>query len=129
MLCILHYNKNKKNVPIDLPKARGRPEFMIPSSLQPVVRQYIRTQNLKGQHVSVELVREYLSSIKPEYKFPTTTLWRALTRWGFTYGTGKRRSALKERDYVMDQRGERKQVTSAIDSLETSLRTKREIRR
>ena len=95
------YNKNKKNVSIELPKARGRPEFMIPSSLQPVVRQYIRNQNLNGQHVSVELVREYLSGIKPEYKFPTTTIWRALSRWGFTYGTGKRRSALKERDYVI----------------------------
>ena len=29
------------------------------------------------------------------------TLWRTLQRWGFTYGTGKRRSALKERDYVV----------------------------
>ncbi len=95
------YNKNKQNVPADLPKARGRPEYMIPKDLQPVVRQYIRAQNLKGQHVSVELVREHLAKIKPEYEFPTTTLWRALSRWGFTYGTGKRRSALKERDYVI----------------------------
>jgi hypothetical protein len=29
------------------------------------------------------------------------TLWRTLQRWGFTYGTGQRRSALKERDYVV----------------------------
>ena len=95
------YNKNKQNVPADSPKARGRPDFTIPSGIQPVVRRYIRNQNLKGQHVSVELVREYLHGINPEYKFPTTTLWRALSRWGFTYGTGKRRSALKERDYVI----------------------------
>ncbi len=32
---------------------------------------------------------------------PPVTLWRTLQRWGFTYGTGKRRSALKERDYVV----------------------------
>jgi len=95
------YNKNEQRVPTDLPIARGRPEYMIPNDVQPVVRQYIRAQNLKGQHVSIELVREHLASIKPEYEFPTTTLWRALSRWGFTYGTGKRRSALKERDYVI----------------------------
>ncbi len=95
------YNKNQKSVPTDSPKARGRPEYMIPNDLQPVVRQYIRAQNLQGQHVSIELVREYLVKLKPEDDFPTTTLWRALSRWGFTYGTGKRRSALKERDYVI----------------------------
>ena len=95
------YNKNKQSIPADLPKARGRPEYLIPTELQLVVRQYIRSQNLKGQHVSVELVREHLAKIAPEYEFPTTTLWRALNRWGFTYGTGKRRSALKERDYVI----------------------------
>jgi hypothetical protein len=29
------------------------------------------------------------------------TLWRTLQRWGLTYGTGQRRSALKEREYVV----------------------------
>lgn len=95
------YNKNKQNVPDSLPKTRGRPEYTIPSILQPLVRQYIRSQNLKGRHVSVDLVRNYLANTSPDYNFPTTTLWRTLSRWGFTYGTGKRRSALKERDYVI----------------------------
>ena len=95
------YNKNEQNIPVDLPKARGRPEYLIPCSLQPIIRQYIRSQNLKGQHVSVDLVRDYLAKINSEYEFPPTTLWRALNRWGFTYGTGRRRSALKERDYVI----------------------------
>jgi len=95
------YNKNEQNIPVDLPKARGRPEYLIPCSLQPIIRQYIRAQNLKGQHVSVDLVRDHLEKINSEYEFPPTTLWRALNRWGFTYGTGKRRSALKERDYVI----------------------------
>jgi len=95
------YNKNKQVIPEDRPKARGRPEHIIPDELQTVVRQYIRSQNLKGQHVSIELVREHLYNISTDYIFPVTTLWRALSRWGFAYGTGKRRSALKERDYVI----------------------------
>ena len=95
------YNKNKQRVPHAEPKTRGKPEYAIPQSLQPVVRQYIRSQNLKGLHVSVDLVRQHLEENNPDYNFPTTTLWRTLSRWGFTYGTGKRRSALKERDYVI----------------------------
>lgn len=95
------YNKNRQRIPEDQRKARGRPEHLIPKELQTVVRQYIRAQNLMGQHVSVELLREHLYGINPEYNFPPTTLWRTLSRWGFTYGTGKRRSALKERDYVI----------------------------
>ena len=95
------YNKNKQNVPANTLKTRGRPEYMIPQDLQPVVRKYIRSQNLKGRHVAVDLVLQHLIKISPDYNFPTTTLWRALNRWGFTYGTGKRRSALKERDYVI----------------------------
>jgi transposase len=95
------YNKNEKHVPEERQKARGRPEHAIPVGLQTVVRQYIRSQNLKGRHVSVELVLEHLRGISSGYIFPATTLWRALNRWGFTYGTGKRRSALKERDYVI----------------------------
>jgi len=95
------YNKNKQNVLDSLPKTRGRPGYTIPNSLQPFIRQYIRSRNLKGQHVSVDLVRKHLAKTNPDYNFQKTTLWRTLSRWGFTYGTGKRRSALKERDYVI----------------------------
>lgn len=95
------YNKNKQSVPDKASKTRGKPEYVIPQTLQPVVRKYIRSRNLKGQHVSVELVRQYLMKQSPGYNYPTTTLWRTLSRWGFTYGIGKRRSALKERDYVI----------------------------
>jgi hypothetical protein len=35
---------------------------------------------------------------------PPVTLWRTLQRWGFTSGTGKRRSALKEREDVVRAR-------------------------
>lgn len=95
------YNKNGRRVPEVERKARGRPEHLIPDELQTVVRQLIRSQNLKGLHVSAGLVREHLYNLNPEYAFPATTLWRSLSRGGFTYGTGKRRSALKERDYVI----------------------------
>lgn len=95
------YNKNNGKILDRLPKSKGRPEYTIPSELQPVVRQYIRSQNLQGKHISLERVGEHLSNIRPEYQFSTTTLWRALCRWGFAYGTGKRHSALKERDYVI----------------------------
>ena len=98
------YNKNKQNVPDSLPKTRGKPEYAIPQSLRRIVRQYIRSQNLKGRHVSLDLVSKHLVDFNPDYSFSTTTLWRTLSRWGFTYGTGKRRSALKERDYVIRAR-------------------------
>ena len=60
------YNKNKKNIPDSLPKTRVKPEYNIAQSLQPVVRQYIRSQNLKGQHVSVDLVVKHLKKINPD---------------------------------------------------------------
>jgi len=79
------YNKNKQNVPDSLPKTRGKPEYAIPQNLRRIVRQYIRSQNLKGQHVSLDLVSECLVDINPDYNFATTTLWRTLSRWGFTW--------------------------------------------
>lgn len=95
------YNKNKQNIPNKPKKSRGRPDFSIPGKIQPIVRKFIRSQNLLGKFVSLELVSEHLSQIDSDYVFPITTLWRALNRWGFTYGVGKRRSALKEKDYVI----------------------------
>ena len=95
------YNKNRQSVPEDAIKTRGKPEYTIPQHLQPMVRKYIRSQNIKGEHVSIDLFRKHLLKQDSTYNFPTTTLWRALNRWGFTYGVGKRRSALREKDYVI----------------------------
>ncbi len=81
-------------------KNRGKPKYTIPISYRSKVRDFIRSQNLCGQHVSIDLVREHIKEINNE-DYPSTTIWRALKRWGFTYGVGKRRSALKERDYVV----------------------------
>ncbi|ETR67987.1 MAG: hypothetical protein OMM_04837 [Candidatus Magnetoglobus multicellularis str. Araruama] len=95
------YNKNKQDIPYSLPKPKGKPDFSITNDLLPHVRKHIRSQNLIGQHASLETVSEYLKSIDPKYNFSTTTSWRTLHRWGFTYGKEQRRSALKERDNVI----------------------------
>ena len=81
-------------------KPRGKPEYRAAVNLQPVIREYIRTKNLAGQRVGVEKLRHYLLETHGA-DIPPLTLWRTLQRWGFTYGTGKRRSALKEHDYVV----------------------------
>jgi transposase len=81
-------------------KPRGQPEYRAAVNLQPVIRAYVRTKNLAGQRVGVEKLRQYLIETHNAV-IPPVTLWRTLQRWGFTYGTGKRRSALKEREYVV----------------------------
>jgi transposase len=81
-------------------KPRGKPEYRAAVNLQPVIREYIPTKNLAGQRVGVEKLRHYLLETHGA-DIPPVTLWRTLQRWGFTYGTGKRRSALKEHDYVV----------------------------
>jgi len=81
-------------------KPRGKPECRAAVNLQPVIRAYVRTKNFAGQRVGVGKLRQYLIETH-QADIPPVTLWRTLQRWGFTYGTGKRRSALKERDYVV----------------------------
>lgn len=72
-------------------------------SLQVFARDFIRSQNLIGSHVSVEKLRLH---IKDKYSIEVNkiTLWRALKRWGFTYGIGRRRNSLKEKEYVIHAR-------------------------
>jgi transposase len=81
-------------------KPRGKPEYRAAVNLQPVMREYVRTKNCAGQRVGVGQLRQYLIETH-HADIPPVTLWRTLQRWGFTYGTGKRRSALKEREYVV----------------------------
>jgi len=64
------------------------------------MRAYVRTKHGAGQRVSVGQLRQYL--LETHYAaIPPVTRWRTLQRWGFTYGTGQRRSALQERDDVV----------------------------
>jgi transposase len=80
----------------------GRP-ISTSKNLQPVVREFIRSHNLKGTKVTIEGVRSMLID-KHSTEVPLATLWRCLQRWGFIRGEGKRRCALKEQDYVIQAR-------------------------
>ncbi len=81
-------------------KARGKPPYRLSLNLQPVIREYIRQKNLKGQKIGTEQIRDYLLK-KHSVEIPMSTFLRSLNRLGFTYGVGKRRTALKEQDYVV----------------------------
>ena len=78
-------------------KPRGQSDYRAAVNLQPVSREYVRTKNFAGQRVGVGQLRQYLVETH-DADIPPVTLWRTLQRWGFTSGTGKRRSALQERE-------------------------------
>jgi transposase len=94
------YNKNDQKIVIKPQAPRGKPAYQVATNLQPIIRQYVRSENLKGLHVSIQKLQTYLFE-NHQAQIATATLWRALQRWGFVYGTDKRRSALKERDEVI----------------------------
>ena len=81
-------------------KERGKPPYRLSLNLQPIIREFIRQKNLTGQKIRAEQIQEYLLQ-KHSVEIPMSTFLRSLNRLGFTYGTGKRRTALKERDYVV----------------------------
>ncbi len=79
---------------------RGKPSFRISSQLESEIRQRIRELNRNGQYVSI---RSLCGRICQECNMEISdkTLWRTLKRMGFEHGTSERRSALKERSYVI----------------------------
>ena len=97
------YTKSEKNVVVHYKKPPGRPPTRICPGVQPIVRGFIRTENLGGRRVSIERVLRFLKS-DHEVEIPKTTFWRALNRWGFTHGEGRRRDSLKEQDRVITAR-------------------------
>lgn len=96
---IMAEHKHGKGIISEI-KERGKPPYRLTMNLNPVIREFIRQKNLKGQKVGAEQIRDYLVQ-KHSVEIPMTTFLRSLNRLGFTYGKGKRRSALKERDYVV----------------------------
>jgi len=94
------YAQNEGEVVVCTPQRPGRPPSRISPNIQPVVRQFIRAKNLEGRRVSIERVGRHLHT-EHDVDAPKTTLWRALKRWGFTYGEGQRRDSLKEHDRVI----------------------------
>jgi transposase len=81
-------------------KVKGKPPYRLSLNLQPIIREYIRQKNLKGQKIGAEQIQNYLLQ-KHSVEIPMSTFLRSLNRLGFTYGVGKRRTALKEQDYVV----------------------------
>ena len=74
--------KQKKVVVVE-EKERGKPPYRLSLNLQPVIREFIRKKNLKGQKVGAEQIREYLLE-KHSVEIPMSTFLRSLNRLGFT---------------------------------------------
>ena len=90
---------------VQMAERPGRPPATVNIGIQPVVRAFIRSENLAGKQVSIERVRTHVRE-SCEIDIPKVTLWRALRRWGFTYGQGRRRDSLKEQEHVLRARRE-----------------------
>lgn len=99
----MYYSNGEKVDPKPTWKPGKEPNHY--TSLQPIVREFIRIKNLNGQKVSLESVKAFLDS-ECKIHIPKTTLWRVLKRWGFTHGEGRRRDSLKEQDRVVIARRE-----------------------
>lgn len=83
---------------------RGRPSFVIEPGLESVVRKFVREANKSGEQVTIDLIAKHLTSNNNNYKIAPSTLWRALVRWGFEFGTGTRSALLKESARIVIQR-------------------------
>ena len=86
------------------PLYKGRPERILPDSIQVIIREYVRQANIEGRHITLTTLHEYLKSLKTGCYFTTRTLGRALERWGFVFGKGTRTQKLKEKDHVVAAR-------------------------
>ena len=79
---------------------RGRPAYAVDSGIVPPVRQFIRRANRNGDQVTVEIILNFMRD-ELHCDIAHTTLWRALQRWGFEFGTGVRSAQLKESEGVV----------------------------
>jgi len=99
------YKKDGQTLTETEPKPRGKPPFSLDGSLIPYIRNYVRYMNQTGQYLSVRRIRSWLIQ-EHKINIPTMTLFRFLVRIGVAYGTGKRRSSLKETDKIIIARRE-----------------------
>jgi len=81
-------------------KERGKPPCRSSLNLQSVMRDFIRQKNLRGQKISSKQIRDCILE-KHSVEISASTFKKSLKRIGYTYGVGKRRAALKERDHVV----------------------------
>jgi transposase len=84
-------------------RQRGRRTYTVESGIEPVIRQFIRKANRNGDRVNIEIIRQFMRD-ELRCEVPHTTLWRALQRWGFEFGTGIRSAQLKESERVVIMR-------------------------
>jgi len=100
------YNKNGEDgLNFSKFEQRGHPTYAVESGFVPLVRQFIRRANMKGEQVNIEIIRNYMRD-ELHCDVAHTTLWRALQRWGFEFGTGVRSAQLKESERVVMKRRE-----------------------
>lgn len=99
------YKKDGNEVVVRFKQRPGRPPSKICPVVQPIVREFIRNENLCGRHVSIGRVCRFLISTY-DIEISKMTLWRALNRWGFNHGEGRRRDSLKEQNRVILARRE-----------------------
>ncbi len=85
-------------------KTRGRPVYAVSASHQEAVRSYIRTANIKGQHITLADIQNFLKEEYADESFHKATLARTLARWGFEFGKGTRSQHLKEKDHIVAAR-------------------------
>jgi transposase len=79
---------------------RGRPTYSVEPGIEPIVRQFIRKANRNGDQVNIEIIRQFMRD-NFHCEVSHTTLWRALQRWGFEFGTEIRSTQLKESERVV----------------------------
>ncbi len=96
------YKRNPNFTPASA--SRGKPQLVVDDGNQGIVRSYVRSSNLEGNHITVENIYEHLVELCGEQNYNIRSLTRALDRWGFTFGKGIRSSNLKEKDYVISAR-------------------------
>lgn len=97
------YNRNGQQLVDYAPKSRGKPPQKVCGNVISHIRHHIRSENRRGEHISIRNLRAWLLH-EHQVDIPVMTLWRTLQRTGFTYGKNKRRSVLKEQDYVITAR-------------------------
>ena len=83
------------------PEPKGRPRHSIGSSHEEAVRSFVRSANQNGKYITLSSISDLIQSKEPGADFHHTTLARALDRWGFEFGKGKRSQHLKEKNEII----------------------------
>ncbi len=98
-------------------KNKGRPSFALEPGVEAAVRRFVRETNKNGKQVTLDAITKHLLNAGLDCKIASTTLWRALSRWGFEFGTGVRSAHLKESDRIIILRRQylRKKIANRAD--------------